>query len=154
MVGQGIDLKPSVPVGSQKGSVLLIGPVNVARVDVGRDLVVLLPHLFAAHRLGSEDVEALGGGIDPRKKPVRIGNGDGETIGSLNAGFAAIRGFWGENEGCTSIPEFLRVTLTVLRGQGDVVIEKLTPLHHHVRVPRIGNVGVRMIFLRDPSRIR
>jgi hypothetical protein len=40
--------------------------------------------------------------------------------------------------------------LTVFWRQSEVVVQKLSKLHDHVREPGVGDVVVRVVLLRDP----
>ena len=49
---------------------------------------------------GAHEVEASGGFVDPREKPVRARDGDGEAERRAGKGVAAVQRLWkGEEEG-------------------------------------------------------
>ena len=48
----------------------------------------------------------------------------------------------------------LSLSLTVVRRQGEVVVEELAELHDHVGEARVGHVVVRVVLLRDVARAR
>ena len=129
-----VPLQPAVDVRPQGGRVLLLAAVNDRAVDEGRDLVELLPDAVVTHRRRSEEVQALGGVVHPAEEPVRTGDGDGEAFAALHAESAAIR-------------------LVVLGAEGDVVVQELAELHHHVGESRVRHVVVRVVPLRDPSGV-
>ena len=47
---------------------------------------------------------------------------------------------------------FLSLSLTVVRREGEVVVEELSELHDHVGEARVGHVVVRVVLLRDVAR--
>ena len=77
----------------------LVGPVDLAGVDEGRQLVELLPGTSpatatAAEGRTPEEVEARGAVVDPGVEAVGVGDWDREAVGVGGAGHAAVRRFW------------------------------------------------------------
>lgn len=95
----------------------------------------MLSHISLTDGSGSDKVEAGGGVVDPGVEVVARGNGDGETFWIVWSGIIA------------AIERF------IFRSEGDVVVEELAELHHHVSVAGVRVVLVRVILLRHPPRI-
>ena len=67
---------------------------NLTGIDVGRELIDLLPDPPAAGVSGPDHVEALRRVVDPRVEAIGGGYGDGEALGALHAAGATVGGFW------------------------------------------------------------
>ena len=59
----------------------------------------LLSRVQVADVRGAHEVEACGGIVDPREKPVRARDGDGEAERTPGKGAAAVERFWKAEEG-------------------------------------------------------